>query len=62
MPTPDKFMEAYNAWKRANDQHEEMMLAVMNGAPLDHEAMKAKTGELDCLHDDWMALARELDR
>lgn len=62
MPTPDKLTEAYNAWKRVNDQHADMMLAVMNGAPLDHQAMAAKTGELDLLHENWMNLARALNR
>jgi len=60
MPTPDKFRECYDAWKRASDQHDDMMRAVMDGAPLDAEAMMAKLGEVRVLHEEWMGLARQL--
>lgn len=62
MPTADKLMEAYNAWKRASDEHEEMMLAVTNGSSLEHEAMKAKIDEIAFLHENWMTVARDLGR
>ena len=35
MPTPDKLNEAYEAWRRANDEHVELMRAVTSGAALD---------------------------
>jgi len=35
MPTPDKLNEAYEAWRRANDEHVDMMRAVTSGAPFD---------------------------
>lgn len=58
-PTPDKFVEAYDAWKRATDQHHDMMRKVMAGGMLDTEAMEAKLAEIDVLHGDWMQLAIE---
>lgn len=57
MPTHDKFVETYDCWLRASDQHREMMAAVMQGAPLDMKAMQEKVAEIQRLHDDWMALA-----
>lgn len=57
MPTRDKFVEAYDAWKRASDQHSNMMTAVMGGGPLDAEAMKQKRDEIELLHANWMELA-----
>jgi hypothetical protein len=57
MPTPDRFVEAYDAWKRATDQHQDMMREVMNGGMLDMEAMEEKLAEIDILHEDWMKLA-----
>ena len=62
MPTPDKLTETYDAWSRATDQHKAMMVAVMGGKPLDAEAMHAKTAEIDRLHEDWMALAKQLGK
>ncbi len=59
MPTQDKFVEAYDAWKRASDQHHDMMKAVMDGGMLDVELMEQKLGEIDVLHATWMALASE---
>jgi hypothetical protein len=56
MPTPDKLRECYDAWKRASDEHRDMMDAVMAGEPLDAEAMKKKLGEIDVLHQEWMEL------
>jgi hypothetical protein len=56
MPTPDKLRECYDAWKRANDEHRDMMDAVMAGGPLDAEAMERKLGEIDVLHKEWMEL------
>ncbi|VTU36658.1 hypothetical protein H4CHR_03969 [Variovorax sp. PBS-H4] len=60
MPTPDKFRECYDAWKRASDQHRDMMDAVMAGGPLDAEAMERKLGEIDGLHKEWMELAARI--
>jgi hypothetical protein len=57
MPTPDKFVETYDAWKRATDQHHDMMRAVMGGGMLDVEAMEQKLAEIDVLHANWMELA-----
>jgi hypothetical protein len=62
MPTPDKLIEAYNAWRRASDSHEQMMLAVTQGAKLDHAAMKQKIGEIAVLHETWTSIARDLKR
>lgn len=61
MPAPDKLTQANNAWHHANDQHQEMILAVRNGATPGPEALKAKTGLLALLHEN-RALAGELDR
>lgn len=60
MPTPDKFRECYDAWKRASDEHRDMMDAVMAGGPLDVEAMEQKLGQIDVLHKEWMELAAQL--
>ena len=57
MPTPDKFRECYDTWKRASDEHRDMMDAVMTGGPLDVEAMEQKLGQIDVLHKEWMELA-----
>jgi hypothetical protein len=57
MPTPDKFRECYDAWKRACDEHRDMMDAVMAGGPLDVDEMEQKLGEIDVLHKEWMDLA-----
>ncbi|MGJ7541544.1 hypothetical protein [Variovorax sp. LT1R16] len=54
MPSTDKLTEAYEAWKRMNDEHAEMMRNVTSGAKLDAEAMTQKVGELDVLHATWM--------
>ncbi|KWT98833.1 MULTISPECIES: hypothetical protein [unclassified Variovorax] len=60
MPTPDKFRECYDAWKRASDEHRDMMDAVMAGGPLDVEAMERKLGQIDVLHKEWMGLAAQM--
>jgi hypothetical protein len=60
MPTQDRFMEAYDAWKRASDQHRDMMAAVMAGGSLDAEAMDEKRGQIDLLHKNWMELAQRI--
>ena len=60
MPTPDKFRECYDAWKRASDEHRDMMDAVMAGGPLDVEAMERKLGQIDVLHTEWMGLAAQM--
>lgn len=60
MPTPDKFVEAYDAWKRASDQHHDMMKAVMDGGMLDVEAMDQKRADIEFLHQNWMKLAEDL--
>ena len=57
MTTPDGFVEAYDAWKRASDQHAEMMAKVMAGDMLDVDAMQGKIAEIDALHSNWMNLA-----
>ncbi|RZL43290.1 MAG: hypothetical protein EOP72_02590 [Variovorax sp.] len=58
MPTRDKFVETYHAWLRADDQHRDLMAAIMDGRqPLDAKAMHATLGEVERLHHDWMALA-----
>lgn len=59
MPTRDKWVETYDSWLRANDQHKDLMSAVMNGQPLDEKAMHQKTAEVDRLHEDWMLLAKK---
>lgn len=61
MPTADKLTEACEAWKRANDEHVEMMRSVSSGAKLDAEAMTQKVGEIDVLHATWMDLAMRRD-
>lgn len=61
MPTPDKLTEAYEAWKRATDEHAEMMRSVTSGAKLDTVAMKQKIGELDVLHAAWMDMVVRRD-
>lgn len=61
MPTPDKLTEAHEAWKRANDEHADMMRSVTSGARLDAEAMTLKVGELDVLHATWMDMAMRRD-
>lgn len=61
MPIADKLTEACEAWKRANDEHAEMMRSVSSGAKLDAEAMTQKVGELDVLHATWMDLAMRRD-
>jgi hypothetical protein len=58
MTSRDKLAEAYEAWKRAADQHNDMMRSVMEGKPLDGEAMKQKLGEIESLHATWMELAQ----
>jgi hypothetical protein len=58
MTSRDKLAEAYEAWKRASDQHNDMMRNVMEGKPLDGEAMKQKLGEIELLHAAWMELAQ----
>ncbi|VTU30281.1 hypothetical protein [Variovorax sp. RA8] len=60
MPTPDKVRECFDAWKRASDEHRDMMDAVMAGEPLDVEAMERKLGQIDVLHKEWMDLAAQL--
>ena len=60
MPTPDKFRECYDAWKRASDEHRDMMDAVMAGGPLDTQAMERKLGQIDVLHKEWMELAAQV--
>ncbi|MEJ8853486.1 hypothetical protein WKW79_02840 [Variovorax robiniae] len=60
MTTQDQLTEAYDAWKRATDQHQDMMASVMNGGLLDVRAMKQKTEQIDALHAMWMRLAQEL--
>jgi hypothetical protein len=55
--THDKLVEVYEAWKRAGDEHRDMMDDVMQGKPLDAEAMKQKRTEIEALHGDWIALA-----
>lgn len=60
MPTRDKFVETYDAWLRADDQHRDLMSAVMDGRqPLDAKAMHARLAEVERLHRDWMALAEQ---
>lgn len=61
MPTADKLTEACEAWKRANDEHAEMMRSVSSGATLDAEAMTQKVGELDVLHATWMDMVMRRD-
>jgi hypothetical protein len=52
MPAPDKLTPSNNAWQHANDQHQEMMLAVRHGATPGPEALKAKTALLALLHEN----------
>jgi hypothetical protein len=59
MLTHDRLSEAYDAWKRANDEHQEMMRSVMNGGLLDVGAMKQATRQLDALHASWMNIAQQ---
>ena len=59
MPIHDTLTEAYDAWKRATDEHQQMMTAVMNGGLLDVGEMKQKTREVDALHATWMAAAQQ---
>jgi hypothetical protein len=61
MPTPDKLNEAYEAWRRANDEHVEMMRAVTSGATFDPEAMKQQIGKVDVLHASWMDMVKRRD-
>lgn len=61
MPTHHKLGEAYEAWKRANDEHADMMRSVTSGAALDAEAMTLKLGELDVLHATWMDMVMRRD-
>jgi len=61
MPTPDKLNEAYEAWRRASDEHVEMMRAVTSGAPLDAKAMKQLVGKVDVLHASWMDMVKRRD-
>lgn len=57
MTTPDGFVEAYEAWKRASDLHGEMMAKVMAGDMLDVDTMQRQIAEIDTLHAHWMELA-----
>lgn len=58
MPTRDKFVETYDAWLRADDQHRDLMAEIMSGKrPFDAKAMHARASEVERLHHDWMALA-----
>jgi hypothetical protein len=63
MPTRDKFVETYDAWLRADDQHRDLMAAVMSGRQsFDMKAMHAKSAEVERLHQDWMALAERFGK
>lgn len=61
MPTSDKLTEAYEAWKRAADEHVEMMRAVTHGAKLDADAMTQQVGKIDVLHATWMDVVMRRD-
>jgi hypothetical protein len=61
MPTPDKLNEAYEAWRRANDEHVEMMRAVTSGEALDAEAMVRQVRKTDQLHAAWMDMVKRRD-
>jgi hypothetical protein len=61
MPTPDKLNEAYEAWRRANDEHVEMMRAVTAGEPLDAEAMARQVRNIDVMHTTWMDMVKRRD-
>jgi len=60
MSTQDKLTEAYDAWKRATDEHLDMMDSVMNGGLLDVNGMMQKTRQIDALHATWMEIAQQL--
>jgi hypothetical protein len=59
MLTHDKLAQAYDAWKRATDEHQEMMRSVMDGGLLDVQAMKQKIALIDALHAAWMRMAQQ---
>jgi hypothetical protein len=61
MPTPDKLNEAYEAWRRANDEHVELMRAVTSGTALDAEAMARQVGKVEVLHTTWMEMVKRRD-
>jgi len=61
MPTSDKLIEAYEAWRRATDEHVEMMRAVTHGVKLDTDAMTQQVGRIDVLHATWMDMVMRRD-
>ncbi|WP_218508571.1 hypothetical protein [Variovorax sp. dw_308] len=60
MTTHDTLTETYDAWKRATDEHQDMMASVMSGGLLDVRAMMQKTQQIDALHATWMKIAQQL--
>ncbi len=61
MPTDDKLKEAYEAWRRAVDEHIDTMRNVSDGQPLEPLEMTRQLGEIDTLHATWMEIVLRRD-
>jgi hypothetical protein len=57
MSSRHDFVEAYQAWKRAADEHQVAVRAIMDGSVLHAEAMQYALADIDVLHERWMNLA-----